>query len=71
MKKVFSINVPGKHGYSFAVRCDTSYNEETVIDLAAENCLFEEDEDADYATAEDITESDYDIQALKDVTYNI
>lgn len=71
MKKVFLINVPGKHGYSFAVRCDTSYNEETVIEFAAENCLFEVDEDADYATAEDITESDYEIQALKDVTYSI
>lgn len=71
MKKVFSINVPGKYGYSFAVRCDASYNEESVIELAAENCLFEEDEDADYAIAEDITESDYDIQAFKDDTYDI
>jgi hypothetical protein len=71
MKKVFSINVPGRHGYSFAVRCDTSYDEESVIELAAENCLFEEDEDADYAIAEDITESDYDIQAFKDDTYDI
>lgn len=71
MKKVFSINVPGRHGYSFAVRCDTSYDEESVIELAAENCLFEEDEDADYAIAEDITESDYNIQALKDATYDI
>lgn len=71
MKKVFSINVPGKYGYSFAVRCDTSYDEESVIELAAENCLFEEDEDADYAIAEDITESDYDIQAFKDDTYDI
>ena len=71
MKKVFSINVPGRHGYSFAVRCDTSYDEESVIELAAENCLFEEDEDADYAIAEDITESDYDIQAFKDATYDI
>ena len=71
MKKVFSINVPGKHGYSFAVRCDTSYNEESVIELAAENRLFNEDEDADYAIAEDITESDYDIQAFKDTTYEL
>jgi len=71
MKKVFSINILGKHGYSFAVRCDTSYNEETVIELAAENHLFNDDEDADYAIAEDITESDYDIQGLKNVTYDI
>jgi hypothetical protein len=71
MKKVFSINVPGKHGYSFAVKCDTSYDEESVIELAAENRLFDEDEDADYAIAEDITESDYDIQAFKDTTYEL
>ena len=34
MKKIFSINVPGKYGYSFAVACDCSYDEESVIDLA-------------------------------------
>lgn len=71
MKKIFSINVPGRHGYSFAVKCDTSYDEDSVIDLAAENFLFEEDEDADYATAEDITDSEYDINAFKDCTYEI
>lgn len=71
MKKIFSINVPGRHGYSFAVKCDTSYDEDSVIDLAAENFLFEEDEDADYATAEDITDSEYDIDALKNCTYEI
>lgn len=71
MKKIFSINVPGRHGYSFAVKCDTSYDEDSVIDLAAENFLFEEDEDADYATAEDITDSEYDINAFKDCIYEI
>jgi hypothetical protein len=68
MKKIFSINVPGRHGYSFAVKCDTSYDEESVIELAAENLLFEEEEDADYAIAEDITESEYDINGMKDCT---
>lgn len=71
MKKIFSINVPGRHGYSFAVKCDTSYNEESVIELAAENLLFEEEEDADYAIAEDITESEYYIEGLKSVTYEL
>ena len=69
MKKIFSINVPGRHGYSFAVKCDTSYDEDSVINLAAENFLFEVDEDADYATAEDITDSEYDINAFKNCTY--
>lgn len=71
MKKIFSINVPGRHGYSFAVKCDTSYNEDTVIDLAAESELFNDPEDADYATAEDITDSDYDIKAFASCTYNL
>lgn len=71
MKKIFSINVPGRHGYFFAVKCDTSYNEDTVIELANESALFDNDEDADYATAEDITESDYDIEHLKDCTYEL
>ena len=71
MKKIFSINVPGRHGYSFTVKCDTSYNEDTVIDLAAESELFNDPEDADYATAEDITDSDYDINAFKNSTYTL
>jgi len=71
MKKIFSINVPGRHGYSFAVRCDSSYDEDTVIALADENRLFEDDEDADYAIAEDITESEYSINAFKNCTYEL
>jgi len=71
MKKIFSINVPGRNGYTFAVKCDTSYNEDTVIELARESALFDSDEDADYATAEDITESDYDIEYLQDCTYEL
>lgn len=71
MKKIFSINVPGRHGYSFAVKCDTSYDEDSVISLAEENYLFEEDEDADYAIAEDITDSEYDIEAFKNCTYEL
>ena len=71
MKKIFSINVPGRHGYSFAVKCDTSYDEDSVIELAAESGLFSDDEDADYAIAEDITESDYDIEHFKSCTYEL
>ena len=71
MKKIFSINVPGRHGYSFAVKCDTSYDEDSVIELALENMLFEIDEDADYAIAEDITDSEYDIEGFKSATYEL
>lgn len=69
MKKVFSINVSGPCGYSFAVKCDESYDENSVIDLALENDLFEDEMDARYAFAEDITDSEYDINGLKDCTY--
>lgn len=71
MKKIFSINISGEDGYSFAVECDSSYDEETVIDLASECGCFECPEDADYATAEDITEWDDDIEAFKDCTYTL
>lgn len=71
MKKIFTVNVPGKYGYSFAVECDSSYDEETVIDLASECGCFECPEDADYAIAEDITEWDDDIEAFKDCTYTL
>lgn len=71
MRKVFSINVPGKHGYSFAVQCDNSYDEESVIDLALENGLFEEDYDADYAWSEEITDSEYDRKAFASCTYKL
>ena len=71
MKKIFSINVSGKNGYSFAVECDCFYDEESVIDAALENGLFDKEEDADYAVAEDITEYEDDIKAFQNCTYEI
>lgn len=71
MRKTFSINIAGKHGYSFAVECDSSYDEDSVIDLALDNGLFEEDYDADYAIAEDITDSKYDLNAFKHCTHKL
>lgn len=71
MRKIFSINVPGKYGYSFAVACDASYDEESVLDLAYDNGCFECIEDADYAFAEDITDWDDDIEAFKDCTVQL
>jgi hypothetical protein len=70
-KKIFSINISGKHGYSFAVKCDASYNEKSVINLAFAHELFMEPDDATYAVAEEITDSDYDIEGLKSATYEI
>lgn len=69
-KRVYSINVPGAYGYSFAVKCEATCEEE-AIDAAADAKLFDEPEDADYAIAEDITDSEYDLNAFKSCTYEI
>ena len=71
MKKIFSINVPGRHGYSFGVSCDSSYDEDSVIDLAYDNGLFQDEEDADYAFAEDITDFEYSRNGLAGCTYEL
>ncbi len=67
-KRVYSINVPGPCGYSFAVKGNFS-DESQVIDLASEEELFDDPHDARYATAEDITDSQSDIEAFKSCTY--
>lgn len=63
-KKYFLINVLGKHGYSFMTYADVK-DEEEAIDLAADNGLFNEENDAEYATAEEA--SDYDIEHFKKI----
>lgn len=68
--RIFSIYVAGKHGYSFAVKCNAT-KEADVVQMAKNAGLFQDDEDAFYATAEDITDSEYDINGLKDCTYEI
>ena len=67
--KVYSVNVLGKHGYSFAVKCDCT--EDEVVNLALINGLFDDDEDAYCAIVEDITDSEYDLNGLKDSTYEL
>ena len=68
-KKIFSINVLGEDGYSFAVKCSKSFDENSVLNLALENGLFEDECDVHNAIVEDITDSEYDINGLKDVTH--
>lgn len=70
MKRIFSINVTGRNGYSFAVKCETN-NGETAIDMALDAGLFEDDADADYAVAENITNYPDDVEHFKDCTYEI
>lgn len=64
MKRVYKIDVPGKNGYSFAVRGEID-SEEAAISEAIAAGIFD-DYDAEYAVAEDITESEYDLNAFKD-----
>ena len=70
MERIWKIDVQGVYGYSFAVKCklDDGYD---VIELADENDLFNDELDAAYATAEEITDSPYDIEGLKSATYDL
>ena len=71
MERVYSINVGLRsNGYSFAVKVNTD-DAADVIQMAENAGLFQDEGDAFYAMAEDITESDYDLQGLKDVTYDL
>lgn len=56
-KKYFLINVTGHHGYSFMVLCGAK-DEDEAIELAAEENLFEDEEDVEYATCEEASEYD-------------
>lgn len=75
MKHIVKIDVPGRHGYSFAVAFNAENemadHESTALDLALEANLFEEDDDYDYAMAEDITDYPYDVEHFKSCTYEL
>ena len=54
MERIWKIDVQGRYGYSFAVKCK-----------------LDDELDAVYATAEEITDSPYDIEGLKSATYDL
>lgn len=58
-KNYYLINVTGRNGYSFMVACGAK-DEFEAIDMAAEANLFEDEDDADYAIAEEATQYDID-----------
>jgi uncharacterized protein YneR len=65
LENCFVVNVPhNKHGYSIGV-CAEGYDEYSVIDLCLERGFFVDEEDADYAYAEEMTEYDY--EHFKDI----
>lgn len=66
MKRVWKIDVPiFDNGYSFAIACDGETSED-AIEAARKNNLFEEDFDSIYASAEDITDDDYEMRYWSD-----
>ena len=67
-ERIWLINIPGPHGYSFAVRTDED-DEQCVIDRARKAEMFDDTVDADYAFAEDITDDPDQIEAFKEYTY--
>ena len=68
--RIWKIDVPGAYGYSFAIIGDIS-NEVEAIEMACNAGHFYDDIDAEYATAEEITDSPYDIKAFENTTYEV
>lgn len=52
-KQFYTVNVPGKYGYSFLV-LDEADADETVIDHSYNCDIFDDLEDADYAVIDDM-----------------
>ena len=61
----FKIDVAGPCGYSFLVATRYMENEQTIIDVAADCCVFQDNDDANYATAERVQYGDYDYKGLE------
>ncbi len=64
MKKVWKIDVPGRYGYSFAIRSNDE-TEASAIETASKHNLFTEYVDADYCSAEEITNDEYEMAHWK------
>ena len=74
MERVFSVNVIGHNGYSFAVRYkdyDGEISDSNVIDSAIESGFFEDDSDADICVVEEITNDEYTMKHFKDCTFDV
>lgn len=64
MEKVWKINVPGAHGYSFAIQGELEDEAEAIFEAC--NCeLFDDAHDARYATVEDITDDEEELEYWK------
>jgi hypothetical protein len=70
-KFYYSVNIPGRHGYSFAVCSENELNDEEVISKAYDAGAFEDQEDdVDYAVV-DTAFDENDMKQFADCTYNV
>ena len=69
-KKIYSVNVLGPHGYSFAVLTSET-SEEAIIHGCISHDIFQDTEDAEYANIEDISDDFTARQHLAECTYEI
>lgn len=70
MERIWKIDVHGVDGYSFAVKGDIGSDSE-AIEAATIAELFDSPYDAGYAYAEEITDSQYDIDGLAGCTFDV
>ena len=59
-KHYWRIDVPGSQGYSFAIKSNDT-TESDAIESASDAGLFDDPRDCNYASAEDITDDDYEM----------
>jgi len=64
MEKIWKIDVQGENGYSFAIQGELE-EEADAINEASLCGLFDDERDASYATAEDITDDEYELEYWK------
>lgn len=64
MERIWKINVPGANGYSFAIAGELE-EEADAIEEASLCGLFDDEHDARYATVEEITDDEYEIEHWK------
>lgn len=70
-KYYYSVNVPGKHGYSFAVCSETELTEDAVLEAALNVGAFEgQEDDATYAVVDDLFTQN-DVKQFESCTYNV
>ena len=70
-KFYYSVNVPGRHGYSFAVCSENELDDEEVISKAFDAGAFNGQEgDVDYAVVDTLF-NENDVKHFANCTYNV